>query len=219
MSVVHATPRDISDLQAAVEPVYAKLEGEPANRAAFDEITALKTGLAAPTESFECDASQEPTGPAAVTPLDGVYEMTITIYEVAASGDLAIPENSGHFIVAFDRGRFALNQTAPEACTWAYGTFVVTGDRLEMTYTDGGGTSPDHAYNRPGEEVAFGWSLYRDQLTLTEIPGKESQPGFRAKPWTRTSATPSRQALNQRCLPPSAALWPDGMTATTTSTP
>ena len=95
MSVVHATPGDISGLRVAVEPVYAKLEEEPANKAAVDEITALKAGLAAPAESFECAASQEAAGPAAVTPLEGVYEMTITIDELAASGDLPIPENSG----------------------------------------------------------------------------------------------------------------------------
>src|SRR4029078_9330246 len=81
MSVVHATPRDIAGLQDAVESVYAKLEEEPANRTAFDEITALKMGLAAPAESFECDASQGPAGPSAVTPLDGVYEVTTTMAE------------------------------------------------------------------------------------------------------------------------------------------
>ena len=150
MSVVHATPGDISGLQAAVQPVYAKLAVEPGNRDALGQIVALKKALGAPAESFECKASQDAASPGAVTPLDGVYLMTITIDEVAASGDLAIPGNSGHFVVAFDRGRFAMNQKAEAACTWAYGSFVVTGDRLEMIYTDGGGVSLDHRVQPAG---------------------------------------------------------------------
>ena len=210
MSVVHATPRDVSGLEAAVEPVYVNLEAEAANRAAFDEITALKTDLAAPAESFECDASQDPAEPSAATPLDGVYEMTITSDELAASGDFVIPENYGAYILVFDRGRLAMTQQSEAACTWAYGTYVVNGDRFEMTYADGGGISAYHAYNRPGEFFTYAWSLYRDELTLTVVPGKESPPGWTVKPWTRTGATPSVQALNQHCPPPPAALWPAG---------
>ena len=191
-------------------PSTSTSKRKPANRAAFDEITALKTGLAAPAESFECDASQDPAEPSAATPLDGVYEMTITSDELAASGDFVIPENYGAYILVFDRGRLAMTQQSEAACTWAYGTYVVNGDRFEMTYADGGGISPNHVYNRPGEFFTYAWSLYRDELSLTVVPEKESPPGWTAKPWTHTGATPSVQALNQRCPPPSAALWPAG---------
>jgi TRAP-type C4-dicarboxylate transport system substrate-binding protein len=218
MTVVTATPDDLAGLRTAVEPVYAQVEQDPANKAAVDEITAIKTGLAAPAESFDCGAVPAPPGPAAAPPLDGVYEMTVTFDEVAASGGLAIPENYGSYVVVFDRGRFALTQESDAACTWAYGTYVVSGDRFEMTYADGGGVAPYNAYNRPGERFAFGWSLYRDGLTLTEIPGQESPLEFRLKRLTRTGATPSVQALNQHCPPPVAALWPADATVPTTST-
>jgi TRAP-type C4-dicarboxylate transport system substrate-binding protein len=218
MAVVDATPDDLAGLRTAVEPVYAKLEEQPATKATLAEIIALKSDLAAPAASFECGAVSAPPEPAAVTPLDGVYRMAVTFDEVAASGDLAIAENYGSFIVVFDRGRFALTQESETSCTWAYGTYVVNGDQLELMYIDGGGISPNNAHNRPGESVVFGWSVYRDELTLTEVPGKESQPGLRVKPWTRTGSTPSLQALDQRCLPPPSALGPATESAPTTTT-
>jgi TRAP-type C4-dicarboxylate transport system substrate-binding protein len=218
LTIAKATPEDIAGLQAAAEPVYAKLQQEPANQAAFIETTTLKKSLATPPESFDCVAPQAPPAPSAVTPLDGVYEMTISSDELAASGDLVIPENYGSYITVYDRGRFAVTQASEAACTWGYGTYVVNGDRFEMTYANGGGVSPNHVYNRPGESFFYGWSLYRDELTFTDAPGKESPPGWRAKPWTRTGATTSLQALDQRCPPPAAALWPAAATAATTST-
>jgi TRAP-type C4-dicarboxylate transport system substrate-binding protein len=217
MTVVKATDLDLSGLQAAVEPVYAKLQQDPVTKASLDEITALKKGLAAPAESFDCPAPQTP-GPSAVTPVNGVYQVSITADELRATGDLVIPENYGTALIVFDRGRFALTNESDGACTWQYGTYVVNGDRMEMTYVDGGGISPNHAYNKPGEFFVYGWSLYRDELTFTEVPGKESPPGFRAKPWRRVDATPSVQALDQHCPPPATALWPAAATASTTST-
>jgi TRAP-type C4-dicarboxylate transport system substrate-binding protein len=218
MAVVDATLDDLAGLRTAVEPVYDKLAQQPATTVALAEIIALKSELGAPAASFECGARSAPPDPPALTSFDGVYRMTDTIDEVAASGDLAIAENYGSFIAVFDRGRFALTQESETACTWGYGTFVVNGDQFEMTYIDGGGISPNRVYNRPGEHFDYGWSLYRGQLTLADVPGKESPPGFRVKPWTRTSATPSLQALDERCPPPPSALEPATPTAITTTT-
>jgi hypothetical protein len=218
MAVVDATPDDLAGLRTAVEPIYAELAQQPANKTTLAEIIALKSGVAAPAASFECDAVATPPEPAAVTPLDGVYRMTVTFDEVLASGDLAIAENYGSFIVVFDRGRFALTQKSETACTWAYGTYAVNGDQFELMYIDGGGVSPNNAHNRPGESMVFGWSIYRDELTLTEAPGKESPPGWRLRPWTRTGETPSSQALDEGCPPPPSALGAATESVPTTTT-
>ena len=62
--------------------------------------------------------------------------------------------------------------------------------------------------NKPGERFVFGWSLYRDTLTLTAVPGEISPENFMVKPWHRTGSAPSPQVFGTRCPPPSDALWP-----------
>ena len=116
------------------------------------------------------------------------------------------PGNYGRWIYVFDRGRFAFTQENDLACTWGYGTFTVTGDHVAWTFEDGGGHTPDNAYNKPGEFFVFGWSLYRDTLTLTPVKGEISPENFRIKPWRRIATTPSRNALSPRCPPPANAL-------------
>lgn len=106
----------------------------------------------------------------------------------------------------FDRGKFAVTQENPDACTWQYGRFDVDGNRMSWTFTDGGGIAPNEAYNKPGEFFVFDFSAYRDTLTVKPVEGEISPLNFRAKPWRRISDTPSRRYLSKRCPPPAAAL-------------
>jgi hypothetical protein len=57
-----------------------------------------------------------------------------------------------------------------------------------------------------GEFFVFDFSAYRDTLTVTPVKGEISPLNFRAKPWRRTSETPSRRYFSKRCPPPTAAL-------------
>ena len=86
------------------------------------------------------------------------------------------------------------------------GTFRVDGNRMSWTFTDGGGIAPSGAENKPGEFFVFGFSAYRDTLTVTPVEGEISPRNFRAKPWRRLSDTPSRRYFSKRCPPPAAAL-------------
>jgi hypothetical protein len=115
-------------------------------------------------------------------------------------------ENYGTWTYVFDRGRFAITQQFRNACTWGYGTFTVRRGEMAWTFTDGGGVAPTGAENRPGEFFRFGWSRYRDTLTLTQVKGAISPANFRARPWHLLSASPSRRYLSTRCPPPAAAL-------------
>jgi len=143
------------------------------------------------------------------TPLDGVWEVTMIPEDLRAIGtpesDI-VPENYGAFVYVLDRDRFAFTQENEDACTWGYGKLKVWDHKMQWLFIDGGGISPNGAYNRPYELFVFGWSLYRDVLTLTPVKGAVSPPPTRAKPWRQVSTTPSREHFSKRCPPPQAAL-------------
>jgi TRAP-type transport system periplasmic protein len=204
-----ATPAGLAALRRAVQPVYAQLERDPQTRRYIRQIQALRQGL--PAEAAPgCAPATRPTGMAGR--LDGVYRFTDTAAELRAApgttpGDM-MPENYGAWTLVLDRGHFAITQEDQPACTWGYGTFTIKEDRIEWLFTNGGGIAPNNAYNKPGEDFIYGWSLYRGVLTLSPVKDAISPSNFRVKPWTRISTTPSARFLSKRCPPPAGALPP-----------
>jgi TRAP-type C4-dicarboxylate transport system substrate-binding protein len=199
-----ASPDDLAALRKAVQPVYDTLARDPQTKRFLRAIAAMGDGVAAePAPS--CSPTGQTDGQAAggSSRLDGVYEMT-TSKSAAAPEFLA--ENWGKWIFVFQRGRFAFTQENRAACTWGYGTFAVKGNQVEWGVTDGGGIAPNNAFNKPGEFFVFGWSLYRQTLTLTPVQGAVSPENFRAKPWQRINSTPSSRHFSKRCPPPDNAL-------------
>ena len=141
---------------------------------------------------------------AAPTPIDGVWRVTTTADELLAAGDPeSMAENYGSWTYVFAGGRFAFTQESEDACTWAYGTYTVDGDRVEWEFIDGGGIAPNNAANKPGEFFVFEWSRYRDTLTLAAAPGEVSPTNFMVEPWRltdeRTLARRVRIALPTSC--------------------
>ena len=211
MTLAVASEEQLAALRAAVEPVYEELESDPLTAAYLDEITTIKNELGAPPDTAACD--DEPTAAVSEPPegrptvLDGVYEVSTTADDLTAVGDPSpIPENWGDWVYVFDSGRFAFTQENDRACTWGYGTYEVSGERIAWTVLDGGAVeAPNSAFNRPGEYFVFSWELGGDTLTLGRVPGEISPENFMAKPWHRTSVTPDARALGDRCPPPSPA--------------
>jgi TRAP-type transport system periplasmic protein len=198
-----ASSSELQALRRVVEPVYHELESDPGTRAALEAIERLKRQTGEPpSELPECERAETPASDSA-TEIDGVWRMDTD--RSAARPDY-LDENWGRWIYAFDRGRFAITQENPDACTWQYGTFDVDGNRMSWTFTDGGGIAPNYAHNKPGEFFVFDFSAYRDTLTVTPVKGEISPLNFRAKPWRRVSDTPSRRYFSKRCPPPAAAL-------------
>jgi TRAP-type C4-dicarboxylate transport system substrate-binding protein len=199
-----ASPAGLAALRQAVQPVYAQLERDPQTRRYIRQIQALRQETP-PEPAPRCGHSARLAGTAG--PLDGVWRYTDTAADLRAAGvpqgDI-VPENYGTFTMVIDRGRFAITQEDRQACTWAYGTFTVKGDRFEQLFSDGGGIAPDGAANKPGEFFTFRWSLYRGVLTLSTVKGAVSPTP--PKPWLRISTTPSAGFLSTRCPPPAAAL-------------
>jgi len=202
-----ASPADLAALRRAVQPVYHQLQRDPQTGRYIRQIEAMGKGVAA-EPAPGCGHTARPAGKAG--PLDGVWQFTTTAADLRAlagvsQGDI-VPENYGTYTFVIDRGRFAFTQENRQACTWAYGTFTVTGDRFEWLFTDGGGIAPDGAVNKPGEFFTFRWSLYRGMLMLYPVTGAVSPNPSLGKPWPRISATPSARFLSKRCPPPAGAL-------------
>jgi TRAP-type C4-dicarboxylate transport system substrate-binding protein len=207
MAFVEADAAQLAALREAVRPVYARLERNPRNRKFIRAIEGIKKGVSREAPPRCAGASASATH--GRTPIDGVYEVTTTASDLRAIGAPSIdviPENYGKWIYVFDRGRFAITQEDADACTWGYGKFSVKRQEMAWSFVDGGGYGPNDAYNRPGEFLRFGWSRFRDTLTLTPVKGAVSPHNFRAKPWHLVSATPSRRYFSKRCPPPSEAL-------------
>jgi hypothetical protein len=138
--------------------------------------------------------------------LDGVYRATVTREQQAKRYGIppshAIAENYGKFTLVVDGGRFAVTQENDDACTWQYGRARLSGEKLQWTFTDGGGIAPNNAENKPGERFLWRWSLYRDTLTLRAIEPSD----IGTARWHRVGSEPSRRYLSRRCPPPKAAL-------------
>jgi TRAP-type C4-dicarboxylate transport system substrate-binding protein len=209
MRVVESSAADIAAFEDAVGSVYADLDRNAETSGFLDSIRALKDEIGAPPDSFACSTEQAQPAAQAQTPIDGVYEVTTTVDDLVAAGvprgDL-LDENYGAWTYVFDRGRLAFTQENGQACTWAYGTYTVDGDQVAWSIVDGGGMAPNDASNKPGESFVFGWSLFRDALTLTSVPGEESPEIYLAKPLQLTGFGPSADVLSTRCPPPAEAL-------------
>jgi TRAP-type C4-dicarboxylate transport system substrate-binding protein len=206
IALVELDDDDRAALLDASAPVYGELDQNPETRSFLAEIRTIKTQTAAPPETLACP--EEAGGSSSVsTPIDGVWRVTTTAADLVAAGDPApMAENYGDWVYAFANGRFAFSQEADGACTWGYGTYSVDGDEVEWSFVDGGGIAPNNAANKPGERFVFGWSRYRDTLTLSPVAGQISPPGFMARPWRLSDATASASVFHPQCTPPAAAL-------------
>jgi hypothetical protein len=208
MAFVEADRTQLAALREAVRPVYADLEHNARSRKFLRAIEVMKKGIA-PDPPPRC-AGASASAARGRTPIDGVYEVTTTASDLRAIGAPSIdviPENWGKWIYVFDHGRFAFTQEDTEACTWGYGKFSVKGQQTAWSFLDGGEAfGPNNAFNRPGEFFRFGWSRFRDTLTLTPVKGAVSPHNFRAKPWHLVSSTPSRRYFSKKCPPPKEAL-------------
>jgi TRAP-type C4-dicarboxylate transport system substrate-binding protein len=146
---------------------------------------------------------------AGATPVDGVWTFEIDAADLRRAHtprDDVIPENWGRHVVVLSRGRLAITQEDAQACTWAYGSYAVRGKRLTMDVSDGGGSGPNNAVNRPGEHFEFGWSRFKDMLRLSLVPRAPSPNTFVAAPWRRIGDDPGSAPLSRRCPPPPKAL-------------
>jgi hypothetical protein len=163
-------------------------------------LFALGVGAAAAAAAADSTASR--------TPIDGVYRFQITVAELRAGADPSEINdgNYGRFTAVFDREHFVITPHNERACTLQYGNFRLTGNRLRLSFVDGGGVGTK-AYNRPGESFTYSFTVSRSALTLKAIPGTSPPTPLRLKPWLLVFKTPKWMWLGAgRCAPPRKAL-------------
>jgi TRAP-type C4-dicarboxylate transport system substrate-binding protein len=212
--MIQASSAQIKQLRDGFAPVYQWLRGDASTARYLNQIDTLRPGVTEDSNDLpDCSrlsrssaATPSAAAPEAVSTMDGNYLAKITKSDLLKSehGDVLV-ENYGEFRFVFDRGRFAFTQHQSSACTWAYGTFTVTGDKLQMSFIDGGGKSPNRAYNKRGEVFGYTWSMYKGAMKWSPVTDAISPPYLAYKPWLRQRSQSASQFLRKDCPPPDAA--------------
>jgi hypothetical protein len=139
-------------------------------RGRVDLITAGPEDLAALRQEFA------PLPSAVAAPVDATADV-LSCADVAGDtastlldGVYEVPAGSGTHRITLVRGRF---DDAGQ-----HGSYTVRGDVLVLNYP----TSPD--------TVAYRWTLYDNELTLSPVAGRNSPPALRGAPWRRVGEAP-----------------------------
>ena len=184
--LVDASADDAVALRRAVQPVYDALDQDPLTRHAIEEIDALKAAATDEPPAFACPQSSSSPVPSVATPIDGTWQMCDTRDELleairdpkrGAGGlesDADDPQNYGCITLQLDHGTVGVSQGAtdfvPAQATDA--TYMVDGDQVAITWGN-------------GEVHTWAWSLFKDTLTLAQVPGKTSPTPLVVKPFHR----------------------------------
>ena len=171
-TVAQAGSADVASLRAAVAPVYERLERDPATKRLIAEIRALRGSAGA--DIVRCAPTSTQAGS-----LEGVWRADVTGAEIRASGGSAAEAAvvSGPATLELRRGRW----TFRSARTTVNGTYRVEGPVVALTMR----TCTVNPCS-PGMVTEYGWSIYRDRLTLSRRPGRLFWPRLVAKPLRRT---------------------------------
>jgi len=171
---VLATAADVAALRAAVRPVYAELErsADAARLIAWAKEHRHEAG------PLRCAGTSAATAPVS-TKLEGRWETTWTREGLVAAGirpqDAAVL--SGHHTADFHDGRFRFAGD-PGSGKSATGTYVLDGDVVRLTFRTGVALQLGRVYE-------LGWSVYRDSLAFTAVPGSEPLLAFLSAPYRR----------------------------------
>jgi len=167
-----ASERELAELRAALEPVYAELTADPETKSDIEAITNLKTEIAASAEAPAC-TSTEP--PATASPIpDGTYETTVTEADYRKAG---VSEEVGAFPGVFrmilDAGEWRfigpIRDGEPKD-DGEKGTYTVFRDQLEVDIAE-------------DVTITARWSLDGKTLTFTDIDCCGGNAGALAVIW------------------------------------
>jgi TRAP-type transport system periplasmic protein len=186
LKVVAASPADLASLSTAVQPVYRRLETNPATKSFISEITAMRQAARGSTDAVSCSSADTAASSGSTpTSLDGTWTVAFTQSQLQAAGPSSNcgannPANYGHFSLTFSRGHWS-ETGSPGTNGDASGTYVVAGDKVTFY-------RHDQAYQGSDGEIwgPYIWSVYRDTLTFknTFIGG----PCLNVKAWHKVGA-------------------------------
>jgi TRAP-type C4-dicarboxylate transport system substrate-binding protein len=166
-TVVESADGDVAALRAAVRPVYKRLERDPATRRLIAEIRALRG-------SGGGDVVRCPSGSTHAELLEGAWRSDVTGPELRASGGTPAEAAvfSGRATLELRAGRWTFRNDQ----TTVKGAYRVEGPVVVLTMR-----SCTVNPCSPGMVTEYGWSIYRDRLTLTQRPGRLFWPRLVAK--------------------------------------
>ena len=186
LKFVQAGASAISELRAAVQPVYDEIEKDAGTKATIDAIEKLRASGSGTSIAADCGdvATATPT-PAATTitsPLVGTYRTSFTLDELSKSpllyDDTELNrDNWGDLTITFGAdGRVTFNQSNPSTASSTSGRYTLAGDRVTLAFQEGANL---------GETFTGKWSLFRDTLTFERIAGGELPTPYVIKAWER----------------------------------
>jgi TRAP-type C4-dicarboxylate transport system substrate-binding protein len=189
ITIVTASRVDLAGLAAAVQPVYRKLESNPATKAFIAQITAMRQAVGGAPDAVSCPAGSGGASQITTTStkLDDEWQVTFTEGQLLAAGPEPgedQPENYGHFMLTLERGHW--RQVGPGRSSGVitnYGTYLVSGDKITFYRSD-------HEYPGSDTEIwgPYFWSVYRDTLTLKKAGWSVRDQGptsLVVKPWRK----------------------------------
>lgn len=194
IKIVSASAADLTGLHAAMRPVYRTLDANPSTKTFIEEIVAMEQAGGDSPSTVTCPAAAATSGTlSAAAMLQGTWDVTYTQSELAAAGadpnELGPPEgNFGHFTLTLSHGHWRWRNTGGDPAAlpnnrYAYGTYVVAGDKINLY-------RHDHAYPSSDTEIwgPYIWSVYRDTLSFKRdgwTGGLQGPTGLTVKPWSR----------------------------------
>jgi TRAP-type C4-dicarboxylate transport system substrate-binding protein len=175
VTLVTVQPADVAALQAAVRPVYAQLERNALTRAL---VAAMRKLRARQGTSNDAPVRCPEPGSAGATKLEGSWGSSVSLAALVALGaskaEAATYEGAATLELRDGSWVFHGDHTT------VTGSYAVEGDVIRFTMV----TCTANPCS-PGAVTEYGWSVYRDTLSLARRPGL----GF----WARLVATPGRR--------------------------
>jgi TRAP-type C4-dicarboxylate transport system substrate-binding protein len=164
MTFATASESDVAELRTALEPVHAELAADQESKSYVDDITSLKTEIAASAEAPAC-TSTEPLTKESPIP-DGTYETTVTEADYRKGGvfeEVGSRAFPGVFRMNFDAGELTVIGPIRDGKPnddGTRGSYTLFRDRIEFHTPDG--------------TITARWSFDGKALTFTDFAAAEA---------------------------------------------
>jgi TRAP-type C4-dicarboxylate transport system substrate-binding protein len=178
LSFVTASGADLTAMRAAVRPVYEMLERDPETSELISEIRKLRSDNAEDESMpLRCPETRDRGATNNASRLEGRWQTTWTVAELLQAG---LPNKDAKALqgpksVVFAGGRFRADLGAGNI---AIGTYDVEGDVVSLVFERGIAVQLRRVYQ-------LKWSVYRDSITYSTVPGSEPLLALLIKPWKR----------------------------------
>jgi TRAP-type C4-dicarboxylate transport system substrate-binding protein len=176
-ALVRASTSERATLRRAVGPLYHELERDPLTRELIAKIRQLRRdGPTLDIDTVRC-TTQAAGANADALALQGRWKATLTREELRLSG--ASPGLAdalrGSWTIEFEHGRFEIRREEGGGGTGAY---AVDGHTIRFVWDTGVAV-------QQGEVFVSRWSMYRDRLSFSPVPGRTKMAGLDVEPFIR----------------------------------